>query len=188
MHLLKRDQRGAAAVEFALLLLPLMTMVIGSLEIGYRLYAKSVANGALQTAARLASTGGYTGTQIDQIVEGRIREFRDDAALVITKKSYSDFTGVGLPEPLTSGSIESGTYCYQDINGNGSWDADQGTSGLGGAEDVIYYEVALSYPTLFPLSIGSFGLPQTMTIEQNTIVSNEPFAAKTTSTPSTECV
>jgi len=160
---------------------------MGTLELGYRIYAVSVTNGAIREAARMASTGGFTGTQIDDLVTKQIHAFRKDATVQIVKKSYSDFTGVGLPEPVTSGTVESGTYCFQDINKNGNRDEDRGKDGLGGAEDVINYEVTTTYPTLFRFSEKVLKFNASAKITESTIVSNEPFAAAVKSTPPTVC-
>ena len=180
--------RGAAAVEFALILMPLCITVMGTLELGYRIYAIAVVNGALRDAARMASTGQYTGSQIDNTVTGTIKSFRSSANVTIVKKSYSDFTGVGVAEPVTSGTVASGTYCYQDINNNGQWDEDQGTTGLGNPDDVVYYDVKATYSTLFPFSQRMFGLGPTTTIDANTLMSNEPFAPPVSADPATRCV
>lgn len=185
--LLSRCERGASAVEFAMLLPVLCVVLIGTLEVGYKIYAVSVSNGAIREAARMASTGGYTGAQIDAFVVNQIHAFRKDATVSIVKKSYSDFTGVGLPEPVTSGSVASGTYCFDDVNGSGSWEADQGTSGLGDAEDVIYYEVTATYPTLFNFSQKVLKFNPSTKITMNTIVSNEPFAANVSTPPHNIC-
>jgi hypothetical protein len=185
--LLSRCERGAAAVEFAMLLPVLCVVIIGTLEVGYKIYAVSVSNGAIREAARMASTGGFTGAQIDAFVVNQIHAFRKDATVSIVKKSYSDFTGVGLPEPVTSGSVESGTYCFDDVNRSGSWEADQGTSGLGDAEDVIYYEVTATYPTLFKFSEKVLKFNASTKITMNTIVSNEPFAAVVNTPPPNIC-
>lgn len=185
---LRSSERGAVAVEFALIMPVLLMFVIGGLEIGYRIYAIAVVNGSLREASRMAATGQYTGAQIDAKVSDTIKAFRDSANVTIVKKSYSNFTGVGLPEPVTTGTVASGKYCYQDINANGRWDSDQGVSGLGGPEDVIYYEVKMTYPTLMPFSQNMFGMGSTVTVTQNTIVSNEPYAAVARITPSTRCV
>lgn len=185
--LLSRCERGAAAVEFAMLLPVLCVVIIGTLEVGYKIYAVSVSNGAIREAARMASTGGFTGAQIDAFVVDQIHAFRKDATVSIVKKSYSDFTGVGLPEPVTSGSVESGTYCFDDVNRSGSWEADQGASGLGDAEDVIYYEVTATYPTLFKFSEKVLRFNASTKITMNTIVSNEPFAAAVNTPPPNIC-
>ena len=187
LRALARSDRGTSIVEFALLLPVLCLVVMGTLEIGYRIYAISVSNGAIRQAARMASTGGFTGPQIDTHVINQIHKFRRDANVQIVKKSYSDFTGVGLPEPVTSGSIASGTYCFDDVNNNGTRDDDMGTSGLGGAEDVIYYEVTATYPTLFKFSEKVLKFSPTATVKLNTIVSNEPFAAVVRTPPPNVC-
>lgn len=187
LRALGRSDRGSSVVEFALLLPVLCLVVMGTLELGYRIYAISVSNGAIRQAARMASTGGFTGPQIDAHVVNQIHKFRRDANVQIVKKSYSDFTGVGLPEPVTSGSIASGTYCFDDVNNNGTRDDDMGTSGLGGAEDVIYYEVTATYPTLFKFSEKVLKFSPTATVKLNTIVSNEPFAAVVRTPPPNVC-
>lgn len=184
---LRRDNWGASTVEFALILMPLCILIFGSLEMGYRIYAESVVNGVLRDAARLATTGGYTGDQIDTIVKNKILDFRRDAGVTITKKSYSDFTGVGVAEPITSGSVDSGSYCYQDINDNNQWDEDQGKGGVGRAEDVVYYQVDMTYKTLFSFSSRLLGLGGISKISANTVVSNEPFAAVVHTDPVTRC-
>lgn len=170
------------------MLLPVLCLIIiGTMEVGYKIYAVSVSNGAIREAARMASTGEYTGAQIDNHVTQHIRAFRKDAGVSIVKKSYSDFTGVGLPEPVTSGSIASGTYCFDDINNSGSWEDDRGTTGMGNAEDVIYYEVTATYPTLFKFTEKVLKFNGTTTIKLNTIVSNEPFAAVVVTPPPNIC-
>lgn len=184
---LASDRRGATIVEFALILLPLCTILMGGLELGYRVYAQSIVTGSLRDAARMASTGSYSGQQIDNYVTTTLKKFRPSATISIDKRSYSNFSGVGEPEPITSGTVASGTYCFQDINNNSNWDEDQGLDGIGGAEDVIYYEVALSYKTLFPFSISNMAFSPYSTVNANTIVSNEPFSATQPVTPSIQC-
>jgi Flp pilus assembly protein TadG len=183
-----RCMKGVAAVEFALALPVLALLIIGTLEFGYRIYAMAIVNGALREASRMASTGQYTASQINSSVTDAIQGFRKDAVVTIVTKSYSNFTGVGVAEPVTSGTVASGTYCYQDINGNGQWDADQGTSGLGNADDVVYYQVTATYDTLFAYSEKMFGLGPKEKISANTLVSNEPFAPPSSAVPPTKCV
>lgn len=183
-----RCEKGVSTIEFAMILMPLCMIIMGTLEFGYRIYGIAVVNGALRDAARMASTGEYTGAQIDSTVTNAITGFRRDANVIIVKKSYADFTGVGVAEPVTSGTVASGTYCYQDINNNGQWDEDQGKTGLGNPDDVVYYDVKASYSTLFRFSEVMFGVDNTTTIEANTLMSNEPFAPPVQSDPATRCV
>jgi len=185
---IKRSDDGSSIVEFALILMPLCVILFGSLELGYRIYAQSVINGALRDAARMASTGGFTGAQIDAQVSTVIKSFSRDATVTIVKKNYQDFTGVGVAEPIESGSVESGTYCFKDINNSGGWEEDQGETGLGGAEEVVYYEVGMDYDTLLPFNYKYLGMGQITSLSANTLVSNEPFAAVINTTPAKICV
>lgn len=178
--------KGAVLVEFALLLIPLCIFIMGTMEVGYRIYAVSVSNGAIRQAARMASTGAFTGSEIDAHVTDQIKSFHSSATVQIVKKSYSDFTGVGLSEPVTSGSVASGSYCFDDINNSGTLD-DQGIDGLGRAEDVIYYEVTTTYPTLFKFNQNVLNFSPTTVVKLNTILSNEPYAAVVQTTPQSVC-
>jgi Flp pilus assembly pilin Flp len=184
----RKSEDGASTVEFALIIIPLSIMLFGSLEIGYRIYAKSVVNGALREASRMASTGGYTGTQIDDGVRARIVSFRDNATVAITKMNYANFSGVGIAEPILSGTVESGEYCFKDVNNSGAWEEDQGREGLGGPEDVVYYQVNMRYNMLFPFSSTFLGVDRNVTVSANTLVSNEPFAAVVTTPAPERCV
>ena len=52
---LRRAQRGAAIVEFALVLVPLVLFLFGGLDLGYQAYLRSVVQGALNDVARSSS-------------------------------------------------------------------------------------------------------------------------------------
>lgn len=184
------DRRGAAATEFALVALPMSLLILPPIDLGYRAYGQSVLQGALVKAARLSTTGSYSNSQIDDIVNKDLKEFKNGATVTITRKSYANFSGVGKPEKITSDTAPVGTYnvgdCYIDQNGNGQWDAEQGKDGQGGADDVIYYEVSLTFPRVIPLST-LLGFPANETLKSSTIVRNQPYAASTQWAPVTRC-
>ena len=54
----RRDQRGAAAVEFALLLIPLVVMVFGTTELGRAIYTYNTLDKTVRDAARHLSQHG----------------------------------------------------------------------------------------------------------------------------------
>jgi hypothetical protein len=64
---LRRNQRGSTVVEFAIVAPVLLTMILGSLDVGYALYARSILGGAIQKAARDSGleTGAGRGCEID---------------------------------------------------------------------------------------------------------------------------
>lgn len=186
LRALRRDRRGATIVEFALILPVLCTLLLGVLDLGYRSYVTSIIQGALHEAARMATVGGVPITTIQTHVQNRLQRFSNNATINVTTRSYADFTGVGIPETITSDTAPVGTYntgdCFEDYNGNGHYDLDRGRSGLGGAEDVVYFEVTMTYPHIVPL--GRFlGWSNNVTITQNTLLRNQPYAGRSTGAP-----
>lgn len=175
------DARGVTIVEFAMVAMPMCVVLMGITDMGYHSYVSSVLQGALHEAARMATVGDKTGAEIDDHVRQRLKEFSKNATVTITKKSYSEFSGVGKPEKITQDTNPIGQYnkgdCFEDANGNGSYDLDRGQSGLGGAEDVVYYDVKMTYPRLTPV-MGLLGWGNTDTVESNTVLKNQPYAAQ----------
>ena len=74
----------------------------------------------------------------------------------VTKKSYYNFSRVGKPEKITTDTAPLGSFntgdCFEDSNGNGSYDSSAGSTGLGGADDIVFYQVTVSMPRLFPMA------------------------------------
>jgi Flp pilus assembly protein TadG len=54
---LGRDQRGAAAVEFALLIAPLLFLLFGIMEVSMQYFVSAALDSAVQRTARLVRTG-----------------------------------------------------------------------------------------------------------------------------------
>ena len=178
---LARDRRGATIVEFALIL-PLMCMIIlVFLDFGYRMYMSAMLQGAMSDAVRVATIGDRTGAQIDQVVYDGMRELAAPSAISIVRKSYRQFSGVKKPEPLVEDKNGNGKYdtgdCWTDLNPNSIWDADAGASGVGGADDILYYEVTVRYKRVVPL--GRFmGWQANDTVSGNTMIRNQPYAGR----------
>lgn len=179
-----RDARGVTLVEFALIAPSLCMTLLAFTDFGYRSYVDSVLQGALLQAARSATVGDKTGAQIDQQVNDSLKAFSSGATVTIVKKSYEDFSGVKKPEKITEDTAPIGTYnkgdCFEDANGNGTYDLDQGKGGLGGAEDIVDYEVSITFPRLVPMG-GFLGLDNTQTISGSTVLRNQPYAARSSS-------
>lgn len=183
---LRRDSKGATIVEFAMVIPILCALLVGFLDLAYRSYVTSIIQGALHEAARMGTVGGIPTSTIQAHVSTRLRDFSRNATINTTTRSYSDFTGVRTPETITQDTAPIGTYntgdCFADANGNGQWDADRGRSGMGGAEDVVYLEVTMTYPRLLP--VGSLlGWTNNVTVTQNTVLRNQPFAGRSTGVP-----
>lgn len=185
----RQDRRGATVVEFALVLPALCLVILGLLDLGYRSYVASAVQGALFEAARLATVGNVTGDQLDTQIRSRLRPFAAPDDVVITKKSYYDFTKVKKPEVITNDTIPIGEYndtdCFRDSNGNGRYDLDRGKSGLGGSDDIVHYEIALTYDRFVPISM--LGGEERVTIRSGTSLRNQPFASRAPSSEPEIC-
>ena len=181
LRALRRDEKAATIVEFALILPVLCMMLLGTLDLGYRSYVGSVVQGTLHEAARMATVGGVTTAQIQTFVQNRLQAFSRNATITTTARSYSDYSTVKVAETITQDTAPLGVYnqgdCFQDSNGNGVWDADRGRSGTGSSEDVVYFEVTMTYPHIVPVG-RLFGWGSNVTTTQNTVLRNQPYAAR----------
>jgi Flp pilus assembly protein TadG len=174
-----RDRSGATVTEFALLLMPLLVLIMGSLDLAYQLYAAAVLQGTVNEAARRASLEGATQTAIDAYVKGRLASIATAANITTSATSYREFTGIGNPEKIMTdtaplGTINSGD-CWIDANRNGLYDTLQGSTGLGGAEDVVNYSVTMTFSRLTPVSRW-MGWGTQGTVRRSTTLQNEPYA------------
>lgn len=87
---IQRDQGGASAVEFALILIPLFLIVFGIIEFGMAYNRSQGAHAAAREGARVASIGRDAGDVGDAVIQ----------ALEITQINGEDVKGtiVRLPE------------------------------------------------------------------------------------------
>ncbi|MDQ8757095.1 pilus assembly protein [Sphingosinicella sp. LHD-64] len=183
LHTFARDARGATLVEFAFVVPVLCVLFVGVLELGYRAYAAAVVQGALLEAARMATVGGMTQAQIDTRVRARLGHFGRRSTVQIDSRNYQEYSDIRSGEPLITDTaplnqVNSGD-CWRDYVVNGSHDTSfAGRAGLGGAEDVVRYEITLTYSRILPAA-NLFGWSDNETIRMNTMLRNQPFAGRT---------
>lgn len=182
---------GATVVEFAMLAPILVMTVFGLFDLGFNIYAQTMLQGAVQEAARTSTVQGANGqlNSTDAKVTSSVQAVIPGASLAFARKSYSSFSEVGLPEDFTDtdkdGKCDNGEP-YEDANGNGSWDADRGAAGLGGARDAVLYTVTATYPRLFPMA-SLIGLPNTVSMSATTVLRNQPYADQNTAVVVRNC-
>lgn len=180
--------RGVAAVEFAMIA-PVFFMVIFAIfDISYNLYVSSVLQGATNRAARAATMEGASEKQVDTIVTDRVGDLMVRPNLKFARKAYVNFTDVHRPEDFTD--IDGNGVCnggepYVDANNSGSWEADRGRSGNGGARDAIVYEVTLTYKSMFPLW-KLIGLSDTVNLVSTSVLRNQPWELQAGETVTTK--
>ncbi len=185
---LGQDERGVSAVEFGIIALPLCICLMGFMDLGYQLYVRAVLQGSLNDVARAASvesprfgdTRQELQVRVQTALTSQMNELARGSTLVVQVKNYQDFTGVGRPEKLTTdkdsdGRYDAGDDCWQDSNPNRSFDTDQGRTGFGGADDIVFYNVNFSMPRLFPMA-GLLGASSRYSIDAQTAVRNQPYA------------
>lgn len=176
---------GATVVEFALVLLPFLTLGMGALDIGYQVYLGALTNGAMERAARKATVGKVTKDQVASVIRSEVRTIlpsgsqNDPGAVTVTPLSYTNFASVGKGERITADTAPVGQYnstdCYEDRNNNGRYDATfGGGDDMGTADDVMYYDVLVKVPRLFPL-MAALGLGPNTIVDARTLIRNQPY-------------
>jgi hypothetical protein len=131
----------------------------------------------------MATVGGVSMDQIDARVRLRLSNFARDATVSTSASSYTEFADVGQPETITSDTAPFGQYntgdCFEDANGNGTYDLDRGRTGLGQADDVVRYRASITYPAMFPVG-ALLGWGDTETVSAETMLRNQPYAGRAT--------
>ena len=177
---LAADRDGTTVVEFAMVGPVLLMMIMGLFDMAHTQYTSSVLFGALQKAGRdlTLESGLNRQSAIDAAVRDQIAAVMPAGAqITYEKQSQFAFSDVDLPEDFTDQNNDA--LCnngepYVDLNDNGSWDADRGRNGIGGARDVVVYKATVIYPRLFPL-FTMIGLSPNVNLTAATVLRNQPF-------------
>ena len=157
-------------------------MVMGIVEMSLIMFVTTVMESATNITSRIGKTGydpaNLTRQQeIINTVDARTAAILDPSKITVSTEVYSDFNNIGQPEPCISPTTPPcpGTagVNFVDINGNGQWDSDMGTAGLGNAGDVVVYKISYPWPVTTPLISAIIG--STYTITARSVVRNEPF-------------
>lgn len=186
---LRRDERGATMLEFALIAPVFMLLIMGMLDLAQSQYIKTVLAGAVEKAGRdsMLQTGPSNAATIDAAVWQRVRPAVPTGSLSTTRRAYQDFGTAGKPEDFVDGNSNSTRdtgECFQDVNGDGVWSVDSSTDGQGGAGDAVLYTATVSYPHFFPMpsllamfpGAGQPAMSTTATSTAITVLRNQPYA------------
>ena len=183
---LRHDRRGSYMMEFALVTPALLVVIMGLLDMTYRLYARAMLEGAVQKAARDSTLeSGATAaanTAIDNIVKESFKQVNGTVTsgdYTFKRRNFSDFSDAGKMEPATGpGGVcappaGATIYTYVDKNNSGTWD-DGAMGGQGGANDAVLYTVEVRHKSLFPVN-ALFGAEKIQTIRASTVLRNQPY-------------
>lgn len=64
---------------------------------------------------------------------------------------------------------------YTDVNGNGQWDADMASAGVGNAGDIVVYAVRYPWTVVTPIISDIVGNNGVVNITTHAVTKNEPF-------------
>jgi Flp pilus assembly pilin Flp len=173
-----RSQRGAAVLEFALVLPLVLIMILGTIDVGL----ETMLDGALDRGASAASRVGVTvavppGTNRDDLIYATVWDqvgqfVQNKSQLTVSTMTYPTFSNIGQPEPCNDDSYKNTGTCtgsYSDINANGHWDADMGASGAGGYGAIVRYQIKISGTTftgiLKLLGISMYNFQRTIVVQ-----------------------
>lgn len=188
---LTRDESGNAIIEFAFVAPIFAVMLVGILDASLNLYASSVLDGTMQKAGRDFTLEDARSRQEDMesFIISQVSTVAPNAVVTFERKSYFDFADVGVAEHFddTNGDgICNNNELFEDANDNGQWDADQGQDSFGGARDAVLFTATATYPRLLPMA-GLIGLDDTVVLESNTVLRNQPFDNQDRSYPTGNC-
>ncbi len=182
---LRKNQTGAAMVEMAFVVPVISLAAIGTLEVGMTMLSTTMLEGAISEASRSGMTGYVAEGQtredyINDLLRERTFGMIDLTNLVIQQTVYDSFGSVGLPEPFTDanndGIYDAGVESYTDMNCNDTWDAEVGTSGVGGPGQVVLYEVIYDANFMtgyFSKMVGD--ADGKIRLTASTVIQNEPY-------------
>jgi Flp pilus assembly protein TadG len=195
---LRDEERGAAAIEFALLVPPFLMLLMGSFDMAYQAYVRSTAQGAVETLTRSATIQGADEAAIKKRLEDTVHQVAPRATVAITRGSVSRFSNFDAMERLTldlnnngaldgpvdtdNNGIKDKSDCWEDIDDNGIRNVVLvGKDGIGGADDIVRYNVQVTFDRLFPVW-KLFNMPMTATVSAATLVRRQPYEAQKAAT------
>jgi Flp pilus assembly protein TadG len=108
-HIARRDNRGAAAVEFALVMLPLLYLIFGIVQYGMYFYATQTGTSAVGEAVRRLTVGScQDSSQLEQFLASRLGAASTDSATDLdTTVTYMD--GSSPPAPTSAPGVVGGS-------------------------------------------------------------------------------
>jgi hypothetical protein len=147
------DKRGAALIEFAIVIPALLWLLLAIIEFGIIFHLMSLSTYAANEAARKGKTGFTYGTaDRGALIQETVRQQMDpwmgqSASLSISSQSFGTFNDVGV----------------------------NGIPGQGGGGQLVLYTITFQWPVLTPVLGSVFGKDGKIDIESRVLVKNEEF-------------
>jgi hypothetical protein len=178
---LVRNQRGVAAIEFAIGGPVFILALLGFFDFSWQIYAKAVLEGAVAQAARNSTLERFIEdpSSLDQRVKDQVLNVMKNANVQFSRAAFDSYEQIGKPEAFTDAGSKNGRYdkgeCFEDLNGNGVWDSvSSGRTGNGAADDIVLYTAEMEYQRVMPVW-RLLNQPQTVKLSASTILRNQPY-------------
>ena len=121
-----RSERGAAAVEMALVATPFVMLVFGIIEIAMIFMISASLENGMDIAARTIRTGEFqtggtaTAAAFKTTICNTFGWFQSDCTnnLYVDVRTYSTFASVTAPQPVSNGTFNSGALTFQPGDAN----------------------------------------------------------------------
>ncbi|MEM8812221.1 MAG: TadE/TadG family type IV pilus assembly protein [Pseudomonadota bacterium] len=146
---IRRDEKGAAAVEFGLLAFPFFLILFSIIEISLVFFANQIMDNAVSDAARMIRTGQAQAASFSaaefktQVCNGLIGLF--DCAggnLYIDVRTFNTFASVTIPDPINGDDeVDDTSFAYDD----------------GGPETIVVVRVYYEWPLFTNMIQTGFG-------------------------------
>jgi Flp pilus assembly protein TadG len=161
------DNRGAAAVEFAVVGVTFMMMVLAAFEFGFMLFVQSALDNAARSAARLIRTGqvqtsGSPTSTFQTLLCSDVSAIIGCGNIIYQSQVFQDW-------PSAQTSVN--TPPTRDKNGNYvSAGFSPGTAG-----QIVVVTVTYNYPFFTPWIGGLFSSTNSAFLESVVVFQNEPY-------------
>lgn len=168
-----RHERGAAAVEFALVATPFIALLFGIIELGLVFMGSVTLDNATQAAARQVRTGQVVSPATPAGKETSKTAFRESICdgmgwmkgdcltnLVVDVRTFSEFKDVSYDDPVK----------------NKTFDAGQTTFDTGGPSEIVLVRAYYPWKLYVPLASGAMERMDGKTLLTSvTTFRNEPY-------------
>jgi Flp pilus assembly protein TadG len=115
----RRDENGAAAVEFALVLIPMLILVFGLIQYGWYFYAMQSGSSAVGDASRRVAVGNcQTVAQVQTLLKNHLgaATTASSASAITTTVTYTKADGTTMAAPGEIGGSVTVTATFPTLN------------------------------------------------------------------------
>lgn len=162
---------GAAALEFALVMVPFLALTMAIIETTVMVFTDAILQNAVTETARMVRTGqtavlGSSGASaFSTAVCDQLFGLVDCSKLVFDLRSFSSFSAISIPVPDANGGTDGASYSTGD------------SSSSSGTADVVTARVIYPYSFLTP-GLGYFlgsSADQPVNLVYTVVFQNEPY-------------